>query len=274
MDLKSPVNRQRLFWIGFGALTLIALVLRTLALLLTLDAEIGYFASDAALPKITRTLECDALLLCFISLALFAGQKLPEHHSALHLSNRVAAGIAAASFCATAIYLFTHLTSLPAPTVLVLAAAVFAIIGAFFFIQLLRGQEQSAALCGYGVIFAAVLMLSITYFDRYTQMNTPHKVSLHLAMLSIMLCMLFEIRILIGRGKPRGLTVASAICAFCTVVFGGSNLIAFLSGVYTDSLYLMGDLMALGFAVYLICRTVGDLLSTVPSNTAETEQES
>lgn len=273
MDIRSPMGRRRLFWIGIGALALITLILRTLALTLCLDIEIGYFASGAALPFVARILTVVSLLACFAPFFLLKAQELPEERKPLGLAGRIAAGIAAVCFLVTAVYLLTHLTTLPAPTVLVLLAAVFSVLAALFFVLLLRGQDGSAAACGYGVILAAVLMLSITYFDRYTQMNAPHKVSLHLAMLSIMLCMLFEIRPMIGRSKPRGLAVTSSICFFCTAVFGGSNLIAFMAGIYTDPLYLMGDLAALGFAVYLACRTVVDLLPAATTDPVETEEK-
>lgn len=274
MDLKSVIGRRRLYWIGVAVLTLLTLILRALALTLTFDAEIGYF-TDRALPVVVHALEAITLIGCFAPLLLFGKEDLPVDRTPLSTVGRVAACITAICFVATAIYLLPNLTALPAPTILVLLAVAFLIVGACYFLLQARGQASTAALCGYGVIFAAVLLLSVTYFDRYTQMNAPHKVSLHLAMLSIMVCMLFEIRTLIGCPKPRGLAVTSAICFFCTAVYGGSNLIAFVVGTYANALYLMGDLVSLGFAVYLACRTVGDLLpaKTEPKqNAAETEE--
>ena len=279
MDLKSPRGRYLLYLSGFGCLTLLTLLLRSLALTLSFDVEIGYFSKGTALPIVVHVFEVISLLVCFVPFFLFGKQaKLSVKHAPLNLAERIAAGLAALGLLGVVAYLILCLsgdaTLIPAPKVLAILCALFSLIGVFFFLQLIRDRKEPAALFGSGVILAAVLLLSITYFDRYTQMNTPHKVSLHLCMLSIMLCMLFEIRTLIGQERPLGHAVASCLCIFCTATYGGSNLIAFLAGSYSDPLYLMGDLLSLGFAIYLICRTVCGLLRNKSESTpAPTETE-
>ena len=165
-------------------------------------------------------------------------------------------------------------TPLPAPGALGVLAAIALLMGVIHFLLLIRHRTESAALFGYGVILGAVLLLSITYFDRYTQMNAPHKVSVHLCMLSVMLCMVFLIRPLIGCARPVGQTAVTAICMFCTVTYGGSNLIGFIAGIYTSPLYLSIDVAALCFAVYLAGRvTVSLIKPTAPTTPVETEEE-
>ena len=260
MDPKTAIGRHRLFWIGVGALTLLTLILRTLSLTFSFDAAIGYFTQSPLLVAL-RVSEAVLLLLCFSPLILFKKDELPSARPLLSNTDRVTGAVTAITFLAAAVFLFSHLSALPAPVVLVCMAALFSVVAALYFIQILRGRSKSAPMFGYGVILAAVLLLSITYFDRYTQMNAPHKISLHLSMLSMMLYMLYEIRTLIACSKPRGLAVTSALCFFCTAVFGISNLIAFFAGVYTDPLYLMGDLVSVGFAACLASRTVGGLMA-------------
>ena len=183
-------------------------------------------------------------------------------------------GIAAAGLLAPIVYLILQPTPLPAPTAFGILAAAFLIVGAFHFLLLIRHRTESAAFCGYGVILGAIFLLSITYFDRYTQMNAPHKVSVHLCMLSIMLCMLFLIRPLIGCARPLGQAASTALCLFCTLTYGGSNLIGAIFGIYTDPLYLTIDVASLCFAVYLAGRTVVSLLPSAPTEApTETEDE-
>ena len=259
MDLTSLKGRRRSFLIALGVLALVTLLLRALALITAFDAEIGYFKSDAALPVLTRVLEILALAACFVPLFLFNKNELPVTHRPLNLAARIAAGLAAVCLLAAAVFLLPRLSTIPAPRVLVLLAAVLLAAGSLYFVFLLRVKEAAATPFGYAVILGAVLLLSITYFDRYTQMNTPHKVSLHLSLLCVMVWMLFELRAVLGIAKPRGLAVTSSLCLFYPGVCGGSNVIAFLAGSYRDPLYLMGDLVCLGIAVYVACRAASDL---------------
>ena len=98
------------------------------------------------------------------------------------------------------------------------------------------------------------MMLGVTYFDRYTQMNAPHKLSLHLCALAIMFAMLYEERALLSRPMPRARAAATAIAASLCTIYALSNAIAFLGGVYDDLIYFLFDLVTLGFAAWFITR--------------------
>lgn len=273
MSFSTPLGRKRLFWLAVGVLSLFALGLRSLALILDLDAEIGYFAKGATLPVIVHVLEGLALVLCFVPFWLLRGEK-PSDLTPPRLAERICMGVAAAGALAPIVYFILQPTPLPAPGALGVLAAIFLLFGAIHFLLLIRHRTESAAMWGYGMILGAVLLLSITYFDRYTQMNAPHKVSVHLCMLSIMLCMLFLIRPLIGCARPLGQVASTALCLFCTLVYGGSNLIGFIAGVYTDPLYLSVDVVSLCFAVYLIGRIVVSLMpAKEPSVPTQAEEQ-
>ena len=85
--------------------------------------------------------------------------------------------------------------------------------------------------------------------------------------------MVNELRAAIGRPMPRALTLTAALCFFTCATYGTSNLIAFALGIYADPLYLMGDLLSMGFAAYVASRALSDLSLLSPASTATESEE-
>lgn len=254
----------RMYLLAAAALTLCATILRTLALTTAFDADIGYFREGSPLVTAFYIIEGIALLAAF-SLPFFVKRgTLPTGHPPLSLASLIATGIATLAAIAMAAILIAHIAVLSAPAILSVLCLFLLLATAIFFGFQFLAQNPPAKtllLCGYGVILAAACLLSITYFDLYTPMNAPHKFSLHLALLSLMLYMLFELRILIGRPRPRGLGVLSAICFFLCATTGISNTIAFLAGIYNDVFALGIDLLLIAFALYVGTRAVDPFLA-------------
>jgi hypothetical protein len=155
---------------------------------------------------------------------------------------------------------------------MLLAALACAAAALYFLFQLL-GAESLATPCAYGVIFAGILLLSVTYFDRYTQMNAPHKVWVHLSLLSIMIYMLYELRARIGRPAPRALTVTSALVLMLCIPTGVSDLIAYACDLYDNTLYLICDLVLIAFGGYVASHTVATLRSDLPGGEEQNSED-
>lgn len=277
MDTKPLFSRLRLCLIGIGALTLLAFLLRTLALFLAFDAEIGYFttniASRRSLVYLLYVIETFGAAAAFAPLFSLRRGELPTDRAPLSKVGSVGAGLCALLFAAAAVFLLTKVSSLPCPALLTVLAAICLAVGAAYFVLQFLGKADKAPAYGFGVIFASALLLSITYFDRYTPMNAPHKVALHLCLLSVMLFMLYELRALIGRPMPRALLVTSAICFFLCTVIGASDLIAFAARIYTDPLYFVIDLLVTGLALYVGSRAVSDLALLAKAPDADTSKK-
>jgi hypothetical protein len=272
MNTRPLFSRYRLYLIGIGALTSVALLLRTLALFLSFDIDIGYF-SGGFLVYALYVIEVLAVVGSFSLLFFIRKGELPVTPAPLSKAGLIGTGLCTLAFAATAVFLLTQINTLPCPPIFTTLAAICSGLGAVYFILLFLGKTDVAPLLGYGVILAAALLLSVTYFDRYTQMNAPHKVGLHLCLLAIMTFMLYELRAMIGRAMPRALCVTSALCFFFCAVVGVSDIIAFIGGVFTDFLYLIIDLLATGFALYIGSRAVGDLMQAAPDAAAETTSD-
>ena len=242
--------RPKLAWISLAALTLIATVLRTLSLFLCMD-EIGYFRSGATLTILFYVVIALMGALCIAIPFLINIERVAREPAVLAGSRFAGAAIAAVTLCAAALFLLIRAQKLPTPALLNLLTALALLCGATYFaLHLTSVKSATVALWGYGAIFGCALSLILTYFDRYTQMNAPHKLSFHICMILVMLALLLELRDLLGCPLPRTCTTLTGFAAaFCTAI-ALPNLLAFAGGVYSDVFYLFFDIMTLGLATH------------------------
>ena len=283
MSLATPRSRFRLYLYGVGAVTLTVTLLRSLALCLAFDPQIGYFSAatlgDGFLTGSQYALLVLGALGCCTLPFFIKRDQLPTAAAPLSTADNVTATLCGLSMLAVALctviqvlgYRSGKVSTLPAPAVLMLLAALAATAGAFFFLLQVVERPALATPFGYAVIGCAVLLLSVTYFDRYTPMNAPHKVSLHLALLAIMLATLYDIRTRIGRAMPRVHAIVSAVLFLFGTTASVSNLIAYVAGIYDNALYAVCDLLVLTLAAYHATRAIGVLraMSEEPPATVE-----
>lgn len=260
--MNRPSRSYRIYLIAAACATLALTVLRTLALTTALDVDIGYFREGSPLVTALYIMEGIFLLAAF-SLPFFIGRDtLPAARRPASLFTLISTGIAALGAAVMIAILIAHIRILSAPPLLTVLALLLLLGAAVFFgLQFLSENPPPRLLlpAGYGAILSAALLLSITYFDLYTQMNAPHKVSIHVALLSVMLYLLFDLRPLIGAARPRGHAVLSAICFLFSAGFGISNAIAFLAGAYGDVFMLGIDLYLVAFSLYVAARAIDQI---------------
>ncbi len=244
------LNPQKLLWIALAALTLIATVLRTLSLFLCMDT-IGYF-QEGALPVILFYVVTGlTALACAALFFLINKGDTPREPTTLTGARFVGAAIAAIALCATALCLIVRVRALPVPTLLALITAAALLCGAVYFaLRLTATKPTTVALWGFGAILSFALCLILTYFDRYTQMNAPRKLSFHVCMLLAMLAVLLELRDLLDRPLPRVCVALTAFAAALCTAISLSSLLALASATRQDPFYMFFDVTALGLAAY------------------------
>ena len=255
MKLSSRTGiAARAFLLTVAALTLACVALRSCALLLAFDAKIGYFAPGATtvLLYILQVLAA----ACCIALPFLINKPAACAPAAPSLAATVGSILTALALLAVAIVTAMQGNTFSAPPLVCILAAALSLFGAVcFLLPLLRIKPGTAVLFYYAAILALILLLAITYFDRYVQMNAPHKISQHLALLAAALALVAKARALIGCEKPLLTAIshplAFLLCASC----GVPNLVAFLAGSYTDILYLCIDLLTIAAAVYFGAHT-------------------
>lgn len=258
-------------FLSAAALAVVACILRTLSLFLAFDSDPGYFRSGALLPILYYALAAVSILW-FFSFLFRVGKSGPvPEFPAPEAPLLCGRAVCAATFAATAVLLILTASSQAAPTVVPFLSGLFLLAGCAYFLLPIFGKTDGAAplLCGYAVIFGAVLLLCTTYFDRFTPMNAPHKVGGHLALLSLMLAALMELRAKIGRRTPRIAAVLHMTAFFLCFTVGLSGLIAFAGGVYNDLTYLLADLLLFAFSLYLAAKNAGVFFPAPTVQTAE-----
>lgn len=265
--MSQSLQRLRILYFSAAALTAIGLVLRTLSLFLAFDRDIGYFAADAFCPVLLYAIEAVSILWFFSFFIFCKKDTLPGVFPVSGLTVACGRGFAALTAVAASVFLFIFIRNIAAPAVIPVFAALLLLSGSVYLLFPVFGINRQTAqlLSGYALIFASALLLSLTYFDRYTQMNAPHKVGQHLALLSVMMVLVCQLRVLIDRARPRAGAVFTCISFFLCTVIGGSGVIAAIGGVYSDPVYFAIDLLLLGFAVYLATGTLGVFLR-LPQN--------
>ena len=265
-------NRASLFFLLIALFTLIACAFRTLALFFSFDADIGYFHSPSAIAALADV----SLLVCIIlsvAVSFLINKEVASREESTLVAPRFAAAAATAlTLSIAALFTLLRLEQIPAPTPLALLAAICLLASAVYFLcRLCAVRPRAAAPLGFFVIFGAALVLAITYLDRYTQMNAPHKISLHLCMLAIMLAMLYEQRTNLERHSPRACVAVTTLAAAVCTIYALSNTLAFLVGVYSNVMYFLFDLVALGFAAYFVTKSIRLALIHIAEKT-EVEQ--
>lgn len=238
-----------LCYLLLAALTVGATVLRSIALTLSFDADIGYFQKGLIPVYILLAL---AAALCAAIPFLIKKEALDKTGRTSRTAELIAAALPALVLLVLAFYLLARRKSIPAPALLVVLAAFLCATGAAYFGSRLRDGQDTATglLFGYGAILGMTLLLAITYFDLYTQMNAPHKLSQHLALLVAMVALLYELRILTKTQFPRIRAASAGLASFSCTVVGISNTVGFLAGSLSDVTYLLIDLLLVTLGVY------------------------
>ena len=248
-------DRVLLFSLLTALAAALACTLRTLAFFTAFDADIGYFrtASVLVIASGVCTVVCLGLGVTVSFLINIRG--VSDEKNALSSPRFATAAANAILFAVVALLTIFRAEVIPASATLVLLAGICLLASAaYFLLRLLNSSTKSAATFGFFTILAPAMMLGVTYFDRYTQMNAPHKLSLHLCALAVMFAMLYEERALLSRPLPRACAVATTVAASLCAIYALSNAIAFLGGVYDDLTYFLFDLITLGFAAWFITK--------------------
>ena len=252
--MKKASLRLRAWYIAVAVGALLTTALRTLALLTAFDPHPGYFRTAApVVVAFYAVLVLTLLLAAFLPLFI-KKNVLPTALPAPTLPGICAAGICALLFMINFIEGCFAGDALQLPAALWFVGLLTLLIGVIYFALRFLAQKPPVhvtLLCGYGTILSFALLLCFTYFDQFTPMNAPHKVSLHLAWLSLMVYLLYDLRALAGEPMPRAAVAGTAVAFTLSLSTGISNLIAFAGNVYHSVPYLVQDLLLLGLAVYI-----------------------
>ena len=249
------------------ALTLVGIALRTASMFLFFDYDINYYSAGAALPLISNIFF--ALSAVAITVVSVGAREIPFTAD----GNERGIVIKLASFICTLSFILSASETLGAVTLIPSAVltTVLYVSAVYFLLNLTRSPSSAQALTSVALIISLASFIALSYFDTFTQMNSPLKVHLHLAMLASMLFITAEARAIIGMIKKRFYLFSLSMAVFFTGVASVPNATAILAGKLEYNItpfYYIFDLVTFFLFVYFLCRLVR--LNSFVSNESET----
>lgn len=245
-------------------LSLIAIVLRTVCLFASYDAYIGYY-KEGFFPSVLKA-------FLFISALYFVSAYFTVKDNVCCSNgreNNVALGIAGLVAAMAFSYSFgSAMADLHTDSVwYIMVFAVISILSAAYFMLKLFNPKSNTthALMGFAVIIYCLFVVIVTYFDIFELLNGPNKIMTHLALLSVALFMLAEIRAYADKIK-KGYYVAT----LCTATFfsGACSvpaLIFHFASEFKNSYYVFHIVIA-GVFVYMLVRLISFVIASVGSD--------
>ena len=277
--MSQNPSSQKVKTYTFSSIALIALIvaLRCINFLCIYDPTIYYF-NEHPLHTVYQTL-CVLTVLWLLSMLVF----VPRYAFSLKITPT--AGVFARSMglfcgCASAASFFffrncmtyyaTHAKFYQILSLFCLASA------AYFLLQFSSKATDSArALCGYLTLLWLGLILSVTYLNLYVPMNSPFKVTLHVALIAMMLHVLEDTRRHAGGSFRIQYYAYTLIAILCCGVASFPVLLAYFLNLYPNVDYLFYAVLMLGLFLYLCARALDcyRMLMTAPPATPEEIEE-
>lgn len=257
----QKIRNLRVYAIGVLTLTLLATVLRTLALTLSLDRSNGYFRAGTGLPIVLSILLTVGIGVILLFPALLR-DRVPTRNVTSRPMAHASSILCAVFFFIAFISTCTAKRTVALPTLLWLVGILTLLAATVYFLAktpLCPLGVTGTAVFGSLTLIATACLITVTYFDVATPMNAPAKTHLHLALLAAMLCLLYELRDTVGVPLPRMRVAFTALAFFLGSTVGISDIILALAGYSKGFIYLSHDLLLLGLALYAAARGAADL---------------
>lgn len=255
-NAKKPIA---IYTVVMGVLSLLGISLRTVALFLCYDSDIGYYIQGAALPRIFNLVCVFAVLVSMSAMFLLPKNREYPVLPATSLTSKVGAIFASAATASHSVYLLISMNGAFKISALDVVSILFSL-GAFVYYLSLLSEKAAASnarvMLGYCVIFHIAVILASSYFDFNTTMNNPNKLLMQVALMTAMIYMLCELRYALGIQQPRAYVALSLMTVFFNLVCALPGFIAFFSGIFTNTEYLFSHFVCFGFGIYTLTRFI------------------
>lgn len=252
MNLERKTTRLTLiFVLSAFFCTLVAIILRTVNITSFYDADIGYFEKSAMPIIMNIWLICSVIVFFVLSLLLNQKNALTQASEG-SIFFKIASGICAIGTLAASISLISH-SELSKLSFLIIFTSVAC--AAYFALYLLKMVPSYNAILALSPILICVIILSVTYFDIHTQMNSPHKMLIHFACIGCMLGFLAEARFLADKKRKKLYLFSISSALFFSGATSIPSIILYFSKTFKYP-YVDYDLFFLVFFIYFAARTI------------------
>ena len=256
--MKTKFNNTKLYFCAAAALTLLTTVLRSLALVLATDTN-GYLTASHPLTVLLYISAGIALAFLLFFPLILKGSFSAAGRDVQTRGTVIGAGLCCFAYLLNFVVACPLIGTLGIPALLWLLGILALPIGAAYFgtkLPLFKTPTvKTRAILGCVALFALACLICFTYFDIATPMNAPRKTHLHLALLSLLLYLLYELRAVVGIPMPRAHAAFSALGFYLSCSLGLSGIVGFAAGLYRTPLYFCQDILLLCFAVYIAANT-------------------
>ena len=133
------------------------------------------------------------------------------------------------------------------------------IIAIIYFALNIFGSESTKVpqvVFGFGIVIWLVCILGITYFNIFVPMNSPDKMHLHLALISLMVFFVSEFRGFLIKLKKEVYVWALFFAVFFSGIESVPSLVKYFVNGMTDYDYLYYDIVVLTLFLYSTVRLV------------------
>ena len=291
-------NKLKVYLYSALILAGLEIILFTFSYIFAFNEEAGYFSSSL-LPLFASTL-CLISIVWFSSTGIFVPKKALDGASPTTLTVSIAATplllcelalgviLSIASFTISRNNIFGKLlpgyvvgSNLPNLTPLLLISGALLIVSAIYLAMLWFSQKKSSeikVLVGFALPISSLLLAAIAYLDFFVTMNSPIKLSFQFAILSFMLFSLFELRVHLGKTKPRAYLSFAMIAMMLSGIASVPQIFAFAVGKFDDTMYLLYAILSFCIFIYVTARLITfvcarDLLERIADQTPDDNEE-
>lgn len=248
-----------LFGLLTAALTLVATVLRSVALITSFDAAVGYF--DASIFSTLLYIVIALAVVSAFGYALYAQARSKKEQSPLPTPDVTHRTVAARIAGAAVVLVLLALSALELPAILIGQRSILSVLRLVAPIcaipYFVLTPSRRTGWFGVFTHVVCILCLVTEYFDRYVVSNSPLKLSHQIAFVMAMLYLLTELFDLVGQPQPIRVRYLAPLAFFFTVTNGVSLIVAVAVREPILSIeYLLRAMFLLTLGLYIAARTV------------------
>ncbi len=248
---------KNLVYILLGA-GVLATVLRVLGVIFAFDTEVKYF--DV---KSTVNVAASAILLACVALCIIIGvafrKKLSRDENFFKRTERVSFAVGAVLLAYGVFELYrifalkddlrsNQLTWSFIGVLLSFASA------AYFLGSFIGSAKRSpySILLGFGFVFWCAYVMAVNYFDVYTTLNSPLKLSMQIALIASMFGLLCEFRIRLSSEKRGQHLASSLLSTILCAYFSLPTILAYVLGKTQNLRYLFAAIVCAAISAYAL----------------------
>ena len=249
--MKKNINKTALMLCGLISLTVIGIVIRTVALFTAFDPQIEYFDESSLITYINRAFVLMTLLLGAFTAFTQKDQILTSVNGSSLLGMVASMLLGFAFIIFGGLYLLINLNAI---SPIAIAVAILAFVSAVYYIyEGIRPSSDIATGKTVLIIISAVLLAIISFmenFDLFVTLNNPEKLGFFFIFILGALFIIQKALIRVNSPRPRLFLFSAYATAYLGAYLALPGIIANFAGILDNTKYLVYYLLAFALSIY------------------------